>query len=151
MQNLILKARSKFCQNAKVKFGKIENKKVQSHGPAAETVVWSQRVDDFASPIRFLFVWWSIRRLCWCGKSFGKYNNHLNTKHLNTGQYGCLVFKWLSHFTWQTIGIPDILDHKRAFLSPVFWPPFKYRTIWQPHTNLLFEYETCGYCTLQPV
>ena len=60
MQNLIVKATSKFCENAKVKFRKIENKKVQSHGPTAETFVRSQRVDDSASSFRFLFVWRSV-------------------------------------------------------------------------------------------
>ena len=30
----------------------------------------------------------------------------------------------------------------RLFIS-VFRPPFKYRTIWQLHTNLPFEYQTC--------
>ena len=59
--------------------------------------------------------------------------------HLNTKQYGCLVFKWLSHVTWQTIQIPDILDHKQAFLSPVLIPPFEYRNIWQPDTNPTFN------------
>ena len=33
------------------------------------------------------------------------------TIHLNTRQYGCPVFKWSSHMTWQTIWILDILDH----------------------------------------
>ena len=35
------------------------------------------------------------------------YINHLNTEHLNFKfiriHYGCSVFKWLSHVTWQTI------------------------------------------------
>ena len=35
--------------------------------------------------------------------------------HLNTGQYGCLAFKWLSHVTCRTIQILDILDHEQAF------------------------------------
>ena len=43
------------------------------------------------------------------------YSNHLNTEHLNSGQYGCPVFKWLSHVTWQTFRIPDIFDHKQGF------------------------------------
>ena len=55
--------------------------------------------------------------------STGKYSNHLNT-----GQFGCLVFKWLSHVTWRTIQIPDNLDHQ-TFFSPVFRPTFEYRTI----------------------
>ena len=38
----------------------------------------------------------------------------------------------------RTIWILDILDHKLAF----FRPPFKFLTIWQPDTNLLFEYQT---------
>ena len=32
--------------------------------------------------------------------------------------------------------------HKQAFLSLVFRPPFEYQTIWQPNTNLPFEYQT---------
>ena len=51
---------------------------------------------------------------------FFVYSNHLNTKHLNTG------FIWIQdsmgiwnsndrHVTWQTIWIPDILNHKQAF------------------------------------
>ena len=60
----------------------------------------------------------------------------------NIGQYGCLLFTWSSHVTRQTILISDILDHKKASYSPVFRPPFEYRTIWQPNTNLPFEYQT---------
>ena len=29
-----------------------------------------------------------------------------------------------------------------GFLSPVFRPPFKYRTVWQPDTDLPFDYQT---------
>ena len=43
---------------------------------------------------------------------------HINySNHLNTGQYGCCAFKWLSQMTWSTIQIPDklfsfpFLDH----------------------------------------
>ena len=46
------------------------------------------------------------------------YSNHLNTEHLNTenlntSQYGCPVFKWQSHVTWQTI--PTCLTINRLF------------------------------------
>ena len=50
----------------------------------------------------------------------------LYSNHLNTGQYGCPLFKWLSHVTWRTIQIPDILNLKKSFFSSVFRPPFKY-------------------------
>ena len=30
----------------------------------------------------------------------------------------------------------------RVFFSSVFRPPFEYRTVWQPDTNLPFEYQT---------
>ena len=30
----------------------------------------------------------------------------------------------------------------QAFFIPVFRPPFKYQAIWQPDTNLPFEYQT---------
>ena len=48
------------------------------------------------------------------------YSKHLITKHLyhmhlKTGQYGCPVFKWLSHVTWWTIWILNILGRKSAF------------------------------------
>ena len=43
-----------------------------------------------------------------------KYRTPKNQIHLKTGQYGCLVFKWLSHKTWLTVQIPDILNHKLA-------------------------------------
>ena len=49
-----------------------------------------------------------------------EYSNHLNTEHqihLNTGQYGCLVFKWLSLVTRRTIHM-HIFDRKQAFYSP---------------------------------
>ena len=42
--------------------------------------------------------------------------------------------------TWQAIQKPDILDHKHPFFSPVFRPPFEYRTICQP--NLPFKFQT---------
>ena len=35
--------------------------------------------------------------------------------HLNSGDYGRPVYKWLSHVTWQTMQILNILDHKQAF------------------------------------
>ena len=44
--------------------------------------------------------------------------------------------------TWLTIRILDILDHKQAFFSLIFRPPLKYQTIWQPDTNLPFQYQT---------
>ena len=69
-------------------------------------------------------------------------SNHLNTEHLNNRQYGCLVFKWKSHMTWQIIQILDILDPWQALFRPVFRPLFEYRTISQPDTNLPFEYQT---------
>ena len=51
------------------------------------------------------------------------------------------------HMTWRTIWIPDILDHKQTFFSPVFRPPFEYQIILQPDTNLPFEYPACEYQT----
>ena len=39
------------------------------------------------------------------------------------------VFEWLSHVTWRTIWILDILYHEQAFFISVFRPPFEYRTI----------------------
>ena len=48
----------------------------------------------------------------------------------------------IRHVTWRTIRTLDILDHKQAFFNPVFRPSFEYRTIWQPDTNLPFEYQT---------
>ena len=54
------------------------------------------------------------------------YSNHLITKHLNTGQYGCAVFKWLNHVTWQFIWILNILDRKSAFsvqFQTTIWVP----------------------------
>ena len=68
-----------------------------------------------------------------------RYINHLNTKHLNAGQNIQMV---KSHdlavisFEYRTFWIINRL------FSPVFRPPFKYRTIWQPDTNLPFEYKT---------
>ena len=47
---------------------------------------------------------------------------HLNSIHLNTGQYRYPVFKWLSHMTWWNIWIPDILDNKQDFFGLVFRP-----------------------------
>ena len=44
----------------------------------------------------------------------------MNSNHLNIGQYGCLVFKWLIHMTLWTIQILDILDHKQAFFQSGF-------------------------------
>ena len=39
---------------------------------------------------------------------------------------------WIpDHFQIWTVWIPDILDHKPAFFSVVFRPPFEYWTIWQ--------------------
>ena len=34
---------------------------------------------------------------------------------------------------------------KTGFFRPVFRPPFEYQTIWQPGTNLTFEYQTVRY------
>ena len=39
--------------------------------------------------------------------------------HLKTRQHACQVFKWLSHVTWWTISMSDILDHKQAFAITV--------------------------------
>ena len=66
-----------------------------------------------------------------------EYRTHEYRINLNTGQYGCPVFKWLSHVTWRIIWIPYILDHKQAFFSPDFGPPFEYRTFWT--INRLFS------------
>ena len=65
--------------------------------------------------------------------------------YLNTGQYGCTVFKWSSHVTWRTIQILDILDQKQAFFSPVFRPPFEYRTQIFHFNTRLVQYSD-GYC-----
>ena len=75
------------------------------------------------------------------------YSNHLNTNpeyliYLNTGQYGFLVFKWLSPVTWLTIQIPD---HHQAYYSPVFRPPFNLLTNGKSDTNLPFEYRLVQY------
>ena len=67
---------------------------------------------------------------------------HLITGHLNIRFiWRHPVFKWC-HMTWPTIWIADILDHKQAFFIPVFRPSFKHLTIWQPDTNLTFDYRT---------
>ena len=50
------------------------------------------------------------------------------------------VFKWYGHMTLRTIQIIDISDLKQTFYSSVFRLPFEYWTIWQPYTNLPFEY-----------
>ena len=49
------------------------------------------------------------------GKKIDHNSNHLNNEHLihlNTELYGCPVFKWSNHMTWQTILILDIFDRK---------------------------------------
>ena len=80
-------------------------------------------------------------------KSLHNYSNHLNTKHLNIGfiwipdsmgvWYSNGSVTWLGRqFGYRTFG-PEI-----GFFSPVFRPPFKYRTIRQPNTNLPIEFQT---------
>ena len=73
-----------------------------------------------------------------------EYSHHLNTKHLNTGQNGCPVIKWLSLVTWRTIWILDIWDHKQAFFCPAFRPPFDNRThkIFMEQSNEVLLYLT---------
>ena len=46
------------------------------------------------------------------------------------------------HMTWHTIWIPDILDRLFSGWFSLFRPPFEYWTIWQPDTNLPFDYPT---------
>ena len=69
--------------------------------------------------------WWSLN----CLDQVSQYSGTEYSYHLNTGQYGCPVFKWLSHMTWQSIRKLNILDHKQAFFSPDFRPPFEYQII----------------------
>ena len=90
--------------------------------------------------LRFIWLWaiWISNFVYRISKVF---ESHYS-KHLNTGHFGCLVFKLFSHMTWPTIQIPNILNHKQAFFSPVFRPPFKYQTIWQQDTNIPLEYQT---------
>ena len=80
-------------------------------------------------------------------KSLHNYSNHLNTKHPNTRfiwildsmgvWYSNGSVTWLGRqYEYRTFG-PEI-----GFFSPVFRPPFKYRTIRQPNTNLPIEFQT---------
>ena len=73
-----------------------------------------------------------------------EYSHHLNTNHLNTGQYGCLVFQWLNHMTWQTIQIPEMLDHKQAFFSLVFRPPFRPDHLTTGHKSTIWISDLSG-------
>ena len=77
-----------------------------------------------------------------------KYSNHLNTEHLKSEHLTlqtlfCLVFKWFDRKTRRTIWIHDILDHKTDIFCPVFRPPFKIRSIWQPDMFGPFKCQTC--------
>ena len=80
-----------------------------------------------------------------------QFHIHLNTGHPNTG------------FIWKldTIGVRysngEVTWFGRLFEYQIFWtiincpvfkPPFEYLTIWQPDTNLSFEYlpGSNGYC-----
>ena len=59
-------------------------------------------------------------------------------------QYGCPVFKWLGHMTWQII----LYRKKAFFFSPVFRPPFENRTqIYHSNTRLV-RYSDGYYCTI---
>ena len=51
-----------------------------------------------------------------------RYSDHKfnYSNHLNTREYGCPVFKWLSHMTCQTIQIPNIFDLNQAFFQSDF-------------------------------
>ena len=76
-----------------------------------------------------------------------KYSSYLNTGHPNTG------FIWIPdtlgvwHSNGKVMWLGWLFEYQtfwtiRGFLSPYFSPPFKYQTIWQPDTNLPFEYQT---------
>ena len=67
--------------------------------------------------------------------------------HLNTRQYWCTAFEWLSQVTWWTIRIPDILDILTGFFNLVFRPPFEYRTQMYHLNNRLVPYSD-GNCIL---
>ena len=104
---------------------------VNVHMPKDRVSMLHQVIDSTTLPIQMLVV----------------YSKHPNTEHLNTR------FLWIPdilvssiqmfyHMTWQIIRMPDILGHNQAFFSLVSRPPFEYRTIWQPNTNLRFKYQS---------